>query len=95
MAVKSTHVSASGPITSSGVPCKVLAVMGLGGASAGSVTLKDGGSGGTAKDTIDAPANGFFSTKIPGGGRNYSTDCYATLNSTAPVGVTVFYEDFT
>lgn len=92
MARKSVHVTASGSISST--PCKVLAVYGLGGASAGSVTLKDGGSSGTALRTVDSPATGVFGGVIKGG-LEFATNCYATLNSTAPAGVTVDYEDYT
>lgn len=93
MAVKSVHVTGSGSISST--PCKVLACRGLGGAGAGTVTLKDGGSGGTAKHIDDSPNGGAFGGVIPGGGLLFGTDCYATLGGTAPAGVTVIIEDYT
>lgn len=92
MARKSAHLAASGSVCSAS--CKVLAVYGLGGAGAGSVTLKDGGSSGTAKRTVDSPNGGVFGGIIPGG-LEFGTDCYATFNSTDPAGVTVDYEDYT
>ena len=57
------------------------------GASAGSVVLKDGGSGGTTKMTIPTTANGEpFSVVIPANGVLFETDVYVTLsNATALV----------
>ena len=59
------------------------------GANAGSIALKDGGSGGTTLFTISTTANGeTFNVIIPGEGVLFETDVYATLsNATA----TVFY----
>lgn len=96
MAVKTKEVTSSAAITSSGVPCKVLSVSGLGGAGAGTVILKDGGTGGTAKLTLDVGNGATFHHPIKGGGLPFPTDCFATLGgATAPVGVTVEYEDYT
>lgn len=96
MAVKSKEITASGAITSTGVACKVLSVSGLGGAGAGTVILKDGGSGGTSKLTLDVGDGATFHHPLKGGGMTFSIDCYAALGgSTAPVGVTVEYEDYT
>jgi hypothetical protein len=92
MAVKSLRVTASGAITSA--PCKVLSVRGLGGSGGGTVTLKDGGSSGTALLELDSPSGGAFGGNIPGGGIPFATSCYATLGSTNPAGVTVIYEDY-
>lgn len=59
------------------------------GASAGSVVLKDGGSGGTTVMTINTIAGGeTFNVIIPGEGVLFSTDAYATLSNAT---VTVFY----
>jgi len=94
MAVTSVHVTASGSVSST--PCKVLAVRGLGGAGVGTVTLNDGGSGGTSKHIEDSPNAGAFGGPIPGGGLLFATDCYATLGGTAaPAAVTVIIEDYT
>lgn len=96
MAVKSKELTASGAITATGVPCKVLSISGLGGAAAGTVILKDGGSGGTAKLTVDVGTAATFHHPIKGGGMIFSTDCYAALGGgTAPAAVTVEYEDYT
>jgi hypothetical protein len=59
------------------------------GANAGSVALKNGGSGGTTIMTITTVANGeTFNAIIPANGVLFDTDVYATLSNAA---VTVFY----
>lgn len=61
------------------------------GSANGSVTLKDGGSGGTTILTIPTVANGeSFNVDIPGNGVLFQTDVYATLAGTG-TAVTVFY----
>ena len=59
------------------------------GASAGSVTIKDGGSSGTTKFTINTIAGGqAFPVIIPAEGVLCATSAYATLSNAK---VTVFY----
>lgn len=59
------------------------------GTGAGSVVLKDGGSGGTTVMTVNTTANGEpFNVLIPGNGVVFATSVYATLTDTK---VTVFY----
>lgn len=59
------------------------------GASAGSVTIKDGGSSGTTLFTINTTANGeTFNVLIPAQGVLCETSAYATLSNAK---VTVFY----
>ena len=59
------------------------------GANAGSVELKDGGSGGTSVMTITTVANGeAFNVVIPANGVLFETNVYATLSNAS---VTVFY----
>lgn len=59
------------------------------GASAGSVIIKDGGSGGTTLFTINTTANGeTFNILIPAEGVLCTTSIYATLSNAK---VTVFY----
>jgi hypothetical protein len=59
------------------------------GASAGSVVIKDGGSGGTTLMTINTAAGGeTFNVIIPAEGVLCLTSLYATLTNTK---VTVFY----
>jgi hypothetical protein len=60
--------------------------------SAGSVVLKDGGSGGTARLTINIDAGntgGAFPVVIPGEGIVFDSSVYADL--TTVTSVTVFY----
>ena len=59
-------------------------------AGVGSVVLKDGGSGGTAKVTINTPAVAeIFNVLIPAEGVLFETDVHATLTNVS--SVTVFY----
>jgi hypothetical protein len=85
--VKAKSVSVSGSVF--GDRTRVRGLVITPGASAGSVILKDGGSGGTTIMTIDTVAQGeTFNVIIPGEGVLFSTNVYATLsNATA----TVFY----
>ena len=85
--VKAKSLSASGSVF--GDRTRVRGLVITPGASAGSVTLKDGGSGGTSIMVVDTVAQGeTFSVLIPGEGVLFSTNVYATLcNAT----VTVFY----
>ncbi len=60
--------------------------------SAGTVVLKDGGTGGTAQITINTASSttvGPFPVNIPGEGVLFSTDVY--LDLTDVTSVTVFY----
>lgn len=58
-------------------------------ASAGSIVLKDGGSGGSAIVTVATPANGYGTIYIPGDGIRFSTNVYTTLTNVT--SVTVFH----
>lgn len=58
--------------------------------SAGSVVLKNGGSGGTALLTLNTPAAaGFHDVLIPGEGIVFGTDVYVDVTNVS--SVTVFY----
>lgn len=60
-------------------------------AAAGSLVLKDGGTGGTTKITIDTPAAaGPIYIPLPEGGMDFLTDIHATLTNAD--GVTIFYK---
>ena len=85
--VKAKSLSVSGSVF--GDRTRVRGLVITPGASAGSVTLKNGGSGGTSIMVIDTVAQGeAFNVIIPGEGVLFTTDVYATLsNATA----TVFY----
>ena len=58
--------------------------------TAGSVVLKDGGSGGTALITLNTPAVAeMFNALLPAEGVRFTTDVYLDLTDVA--SVTVFY----
>ena len=85
--VKAISLAASGAVTT--FRARVRGVIIEPGTSAGSVTFKDGGSGGTSVFAINTVANGEpFNCLIPAEGVLFQTDVYATLSNTK---VTVFY----
>ena len=85
--VKAKSVSVSGSVYGDRTRVKGLVI--TPGASAGSVTLKNGGSGGTSIMVIDTVAQGeTFNVVIPGEGVLFTTDVYATLSNAT---LTVFY----
>jgi len=89
--VKSTHLNASGTVFAQPARIKGFSICATAGA-AGTLVLKDGGSGGTTAIEIDIPANSnpnSFYTLIPGEGVRCYTNIYATLTGIA--SVTVFY----
>lgn len=78
--VLAASLAASGTIYNGRSRVKGLLV--IPGASAGSVVLKDGGSGGTTIMTIATLAAGIpFSVQIPGEGVLFETNSYATLTN--------------
>lgn len=85
--VKANSLAASGSVF--GDRTRVRGMIIEPGASAGSVVLKNGGSGGTTVMTINTLAGGeTFNAIIPGEGILFTTDVYATLTNAK---VTVFY----
>ena len=85
--VKAISLAASGAATDSRARVRGMVIEP--GASAGSVVLKDGGSGGTTVMTINTPAIGQLSSVlIPADGVLFLTSVYATLTNAK---VTVFY----
>lgn len=77
--VVNTHLNASGSIYDARTRVRGLVLTSTG-AGAGSVKLRDGGSGGTILIEIDVPATAaFHSVTIPGDGVLFSTNVYATL----------------
>jgi len=85
--VKAISLAASGAITDTRTRVRSMVIEP--GASAGSVVLKDGGSGGTTLFTINTTANGeTFNVLIPEQGVLFVTSAYATLTNAK---VTVFY----
>lgn len=82
--VESTSLAASGSIFGDRTRIKGLLV--IPGASAGSVVLKDGGSGGTTVMTIATAAAGApFNVLVPGEGILFLTNAYATLTNASLV----------
>jgi hypothetical protein len=85
--VKASSLAASG--TAYGGRTRVRGLLIEPSGSAGSVVLKDGGSGGTTVMTINTTANGeTFNALIPASGVVFTTDVYAALTNAK---VTVFY----
>ena len=86
--VKNVHANASGSLV--GYPTRVKSmIITSTGAGAGSVLLKDGGSGGTTRIEVDVPSTAaFHRAYIPGEGVRFTTDVYATLTNCY---VSIFY----
>ncbi len=85
--VKAVSLAASGAVTDARARVRGMVVEP--GASAGSVTMKNGGSSGTTLFVINTTANGeTFNVVIPAEGVLFETSVYATLSNAK---VTVFY----
>ncbi|MFM2134430.1 MAG: hypothetical protein RL156_1711 [Bacteroidota bacterium] len=85
--VKAKSLDASGAITDTRTRVRGMVIEP--GATAGSVVLKDGGSGGTTVLTINTRAEGApFNVVIPAEGVLFEASAYATLSNAK---VTVFY----
>jgi hypothetical protein len=86
--VKNVHANASGSLVGYRTRVKGMVIT-SGGGTAGSVLLKDGGSGGTTQIEVDLPATAAFHTVfIPGEGVLFETSVYAALTNCS---VSVFY----
>lgn len=86
---KAATVTATGTLvaTNNG---RVLGVYARSAGTAGTVVLKDGGSGGTTILSLNTPAAvGGHYHQIPGGGLSFGTDLHATL--TTADACTVYY----
>lgn len=70
-------------------PARVRGIYFNANASAGSIVVKDGGSGGSTIITIATPASGYGNITIPGDGILCSTNVYVALTNIA--SATVFY----
>ena len=82
--MKSTYISEDGYVTGAAATSQRTRVYGMSifsTATAGSVVLKDGGSGGTSMCQIDTPASAteFFTVMWGGNGILFHTDCYADV----------------
>jgi len=89
--VRSTHLNASGSIFAGRARIKGFSICATA-SSAGTLILKDGGSGGVSVVEIDIPSNtnpNSFYVAIPGEGVLCQTNIYATLTNIS--SVTVFY----
>jgi len=89
--VKSTHLNASGSIFGSRARIKGFVICATA-SVAGTLILKDGGSGGTTMIEVDIPSNSnpnSFYVLVPGEGVLCLTNIYATMTNIA--SVTVFY----
>lgn len=90
MTVKSKKLTATGEVHGDGAT--VLGIHIVQSATAGSVTLKDGGGSGTTKLDLDTPAvAGSHYVPVPGGGIAHGTDVHATLTNVD--SITVIFED--
>jgi hypothetical protein len=90
MAVVTATVTSSGELVPDG--CKVYSVYVRSTGTAGTVELKDGGSGGTTRVNIPTPAVAEAQPVPLAGGVLFDTDCYAALTNVD--GCMVVYEDF-
>lgn len=72
-----------------GSPARVRSIYYTANASAGSIVIKDGGSGGTTVITIATPASGYGSVVIPADGVLCSSNVYVALTNIA--SATIFY----
>ena len=86
--VRSTNVTATGSVRAA--PTRVRKIVFVSTETAGSVVLRDGGSGGSVEIDIDTPAvAGLHAVDIPCNGVRFSTDVHATLSNVS--SLTVFY----
>lgn len=85
--VKSNVATSSATVV--GSPARVRSIYYTANASAGSIVVKDGGSGGTTVISVAVPANGFGNITIPGDGVLCSTNVYVALTNVG--SATVFY----
>ena len=72
-----------------GSPARVRGIHYSGGADAGSIVIKDGGSGGTTVISIATAANAYGNVVIPGDGVLCNTNVHVTLTNV--VSSTIFY----
>jgi len=86
--VSSATATADGTLVSQ--PTRIKGIMITTTTSAGSVVLKDGGSSGTAKITVNTPAVAeIFNALIPAEGVRFTTNVYVDVTNVS--SVTVFY----
>ena len=89
--VKAVHANASVSLVNQPTRVKGFSICATA-STAGTLLLKDGGSGGTTLLEVDIPSNSnpnSFYTLIPGEGIRFTTNVYATLTGIA--SITVYY----
>ena len=87
--VKSTHRNSSGSVFGSRARIKGFSIC-ASASVAGTLLLKDGGSGGTTKIEINTPALAeIFNVAIPAEGVLFETDVYVDVTNVS--SITVFY----
>ena len=87
--VKNVHANASGSLVTGRVRVKGMIITSTG-AGAGTVLLKDGGSGGTTKIEVDVPSTAaFHNVVVPGEGVLCATSLIVTCG--ANVTAVAFY----
>ena len=89
--VKSTHLNSSGSVFAGRARIKGIAICATV-STAGTLVLRDGGSGGVSMIELDIPSNtnpNSFYLLIPGEGVLCATNIYASITGLA--SVTVFY----
>ena len=89
--VKAKHLNASGTVSDQATRVTGFSICATA-SLAGTLVLKDGGSGGTTLIEVDIPSNSnpnSFYTLVPGEGVRFTTNVYATLTNIS--SVTVYY----
>jgi len=87
-ALTATRLTATGTAYTS--RCRLMAIHARDGASDGTLVIRDGGSGGTVRLTLDTASVAVLDLTLPGRGVLFKTDCHVTLTNVG--GVTLFYE---
>jgi len=86
--VKNVHANASGSLVAYRTRVKGLIITSTG-TGAGTLVLKDGGSGGTTLVEVDVPSTAaFHNVLVPGEGVLFETSVYATLTNCY---ISIFY----
>lgn len=85
--VKAATVTGDGSVYAARTRVKAISYVAAG--TAGSIVLKDGGSGGTTQLDLATAANGYGIIYIPGDGILFGTNVYADVTNIT--SLTVFY----
>ena len=89
---KAVRLTADGAISAG--PCRILSIYFVSTVAAGSIEIKDGGTGGTSKAIFDTPVGGtsaggpaYYQIDIPGQGLHCATSGYADLTTVNKVTI--------